>query len=157
MFRTAVPPLPITGACQCGRVRYRMRGAPLVFYLCHCTECQRQTSSAYGESLRFRRPDMEIEGELRLVERLSESGARRQGWFCPDCGVRIWHGSTASPEINIKAGTLNDTSWLVPAGHIWTRSRQRFIAFGEDELVYDRQPDDGYAALARRWREMTQV
>lgn len=157
MIKTTVPPLPLSGGCQCGAARFRMHGAPLVFYLCHCSECQRQTSSAYGESLRFRREHLEVTGELKLIERQAESGARRQGWFCPYCGVRIWHGSTGSEEINIKAGTLDDTSWLVPAGHIWTRSKQRFIAFAEDELVYDQQPDDGYEALRQRWRQMTQV
>lgn len=157
MLKTTVPALPLTGGCQCGAIRYRMRGAPLVFYLCHCSECQRHTSSAYGESLRFRREAMEITGELKLTERRAESGTRRQGWFCPDCGVRIWHGSNTSVEINIKAGTLDDTSWLVPAGHIWTRSKQAFIAFGSDELVYQQQPDDGYEALTRRWRQMTEA
>lgn len=155
MQKTTVPPLPLTGGCQCGRIRYRMRADPLVFYLCHCTECQRHTSSAFGESLRFRREDMEVDPGLVCVSRVSESGKERQGWFCPDCGVRIWHGTDGSPEINIKAGTLDDTSWLVPAGHIWCRSRQPFMKTGDDELVYDAQPTDGYEELKQRWREMT--
>ncbi|MEX0954706.1 MAG: hypothetical protein WDZ83_05785 [Rhizobiaceae bacterium] len=56
--------------------------------------------------------------------------------------------------MNIKAGTLDDTSWLTPAGHIWTRSKQQFVPVGADELSYPGQPDDGYAALARRWEAM---
>ena len=157
MQKTTVPPLPLTGGCQCGRIRYRMRADPLVFYLCHCTECQRHTSSAFGESLRFRREDMEVNPGLVCVSRVSESGKERQGWFCPDCGVRIWHGTDGSPEINIKAGTLDDTSWLVPAGHIWCRSRQPFMKTADDELAYDAQPADGYEELKRRWRAMIGV
>lgn len=157
MQKTTVPPLPLTGGCQCGRIRYRMKAHPVVFYLCHCTECQRHTSSAFGESLRFRRDDMDVDPGLVCVSRMSDSGKERQGWFCPDCGVRIWHGTSNSPEINIKAGTLDDTSWLVPAGHIWCRSRQPFMKIGEDELAYDVQPTDGYEALKLRWREMTSV
>jgi hypothetical protein len=149
-----LPPLPLEGGCQCGRVRYRITGAPLVFYLCHCRECQRHTSSAFGESLRVRRTDIEVEGELRLTERLADSGARREGYFCPVCGVRIIHASAGAERVNLKAGTLDDTSWLVPAGHIWTRSKQRFIAIGADELAYETQPDDGDAALLARWNEM---
>jgi hypothetical protein len=56
--------------------------------------------------------------------------------------------------VNVKAGTLDDARWLVPAGHIWTRSRQAFVRIGSDELQYSSQPDDAYAALAERWREM---
>ena len=116
----AMPELPLTGGCQCGRVRYRINAVPYVFYLCHCTECQRHTSSA----------------------------------FCPECGVRIVHGTAGSDMVNIKAGTLDEASWLVPADHIWTRSRQRFVAIGGDELSYREQPADDYAAMAARWREM---
>ena len=120
MRKVTLPPPPITGRCQCGRVRYRITGRPIVFYLCHCTECRRHTSSAFGESLRLHRADLEIEGEMKCFTRLSESGKQHDGWFCPDCGVRIVHGTAGSEQVNIKAGTLDDTSWLVPAGHIWT-------------------------------------
>ncbi|WP_322989700.1 GFA family protein [Hoeflea sp.] len=155
MHKTIIPRLPLTGGCQCGAVRYSAQAHPLVFYLCHCSECQRQTSSAFGESLRFIRSAVEISGSLRCVRRKSSSGNIREGWFCPDCGVRIWHGTAGSAEINIKAGTLDDTSWLVPAGHIWTRSKQSFITIRTGELDYPGQPSDGYAELKRRWNLMT--
>ena len=149
-----MPSLPLTGGCQCGDVRYRIKAVPYVFYLCHCTECQRQTSSAFGESLRVRSEHLEVEGNLKTFRRMAESGAAREGHFCPACGVRIVHGTAGSEMVNIKAGTLDDASWLVPAGHIWTRSKQRFIAIGVEELSYDQQPTDGYAAMAERWRGM---
>ena len=150
-----LPPFPISGGCQCGAVRYRLMAEPVMFYLCHCTECQRHTSSAFGESLRVRHGDLEIDWELALTTRISESGALREGWFCPACGVRVVHGSRNQGElVNIKAGTLDDTSWLVPAGHIWTHAKQPFVTIGADELTYDRQPDDGYAAIGARWGEM---
>ena len=155
MQKTTIPALPLTGGCQCGLIRYRMRGHPLVFYLCHCSECQRHTSSAFGESLRFRREHLDVDPGLHCIRRVSESGNQREGWFCPECGVRIWHGTAGSPEINIKAGTLDDTSWLVPAGHIWTRSKQPFVQIGADELNYQTQPADAYAALRLRWQAMT--
>lgn len=149
-----MPALPLTGGCQCGQVRYAIKAAPYVFYLCHCTECQRHTSSAFGESLRVRSDQLEVTGKLKTYRRSSESGNVREGHFCADCGVRVVHGTAGSEMVNIKAGTLDDASWLIPAGHIWTRSKQRFVAIGVDELQYDRQPTDGYAAMAERWREM---
>ncbi len=155
MQRIVLPELPLEGGCQCGAVRYKVTGEPIVFYLCHCRECQRHTSSAFGESLRVSSGDVEIVGDVSTSWRLAESGRRRFGHFCPDCGVRLVHGSDGSEEVNIKAGTLDDTSWLWPAGHIWTGSAQRFMRFASDELVFEAQPDDGYAALKERWHEMT--
>jgi hypothetical protein len=52
---------PITGACQCGAIRYEASAAPLGVYICHCTECQRQSSSAFGMAMPVPR------GALRLV------------------------------------------------------------------------------------------
>jgi hypothetical protein len=154
-MKVTVPPLPLTGGCQCGKVRYAITAAPYVFYLCHCTECQRHTSSAFGESLRIESSALTVDGSMRIVRRMSESGHQREGHFCPECGVRIVHGTIGSGMVNIKAGTLDDTKWLIPAGHLWTRSKQAFIAIGDDELSYTGQPKDDYAALAARWREMT--
>lgn len=149
----AMPALPLTGGCQCGQVRYAIAGVPVVFYLCHCRECQRQTSSAYGESLRVRCEDLSIEGELAKTTRIADSGSTREGWFCPRCGVRIFHGTPGRPQGNIKAGTLDDATWLVPAGHMWTASKQRFVAIGGDELAYPGEPEN-LDALAARWRAM---
>lgn len=153
--KTRIPPLPLAGGCQCGAVRYRITGKPVTFYLCHCSECQRHTSSAFGESLRLKREDLEVDGELELTTRGSDSGTLREGWFCPGCGVRIWHGSRGSALVNIKAGTLDDTSWLVPAGHIWTRSKQPFMAIPADAIDYETQPETGDNTLSERWWAMT--
>lgn len=121
-MKVTMPTLPLTGGCQCGQVRYSIQAPPYVFYLCHCSECQRHTSSAFGESLRVLSADLEVDGELKTFRRVSESGKVREGHFCPECGVRIVHGTAGSEMVNIKAGTLDDARWLVPAGHIWTRS-----------------------------------
>ncbi|MAW86192.1 MAG: aldehyde-activating protein [Phyllobacteriaceae bacterium] len=155
MRTVKLPRFPVEGGCQCGRLRYRLTAKPLMFYLCHCTECQRHTSSAFGESLRCRSADVELSGPQRTVTRAAESGRIREGVFCPDCGVRVWHGSRGMDIGNIKAGTLDDTSWLVPAGHIWTRSKQPFVVIADDELSWQQQPGDGYEAIRKRWEEMT--
>jgi hypothetical protein len=154
MKKITLSPLPFLGGCQCGKVRYKITVRPVVFYLCHCRECQRHTSSAFGESLRVTRVDVEVDGDMACFTRLSDTGKLREGWFCRECGVRIVHGTAGGEQVNIKAGTLDDTSWLIPAGHIWTRSKQPFVAIAADEAQWASQPDDGYAALIERWQAM---
>jgi Glutathione-dependent formaldehyde-activating enzyme len=76
------------------------------------------------------------------------------GDFCPDCGVRLIHRRDAyGTEASLKAGSLDDTSWLVPAGHIWTRSKQKWVTIPRDSLAYEAQPED-FGPLKERWREM---
>ena len=43
--------LPITGGCQCGAIRYEVIGEPRQVVVCHCTDCQRQSGSAFGMTM----------------------------------------------------------------------------------------------------------
>src|SRR5246127_388356 len=40
--------LPQTGGCQCGKIRYEITEVPELVTTCHCTDCQRITSSAFS-------------------------------------------------------------------------------------------------------------
>ena len=151
------------GGCQCGAVRYRFSAEPLTLYLCHCTECQKQSSSAFGMSLWLRREDLEfLSGALKFWQRGSDSGGIAVCAFCPDCGTRLYHADSHDSEIvSLKAGSLDDPSWLRPAGHIWTRSAQPWVApwvatdRSAGALVYEAQPrrDDELIARYRRMRD----
>ena len=155
MRKVTLPAFPISGGCQCGAVRYALKAPPLTFYFCHCTECQRQSSSAFGQSMRVRLADIDVTGHVARYARPADRGSPFLGDFCPACGTRLIHRRDAyGQEVSLKAGTLDETSWLVPAGHIWTRSKQAWMVFGEGELLYERQPQS-FDGLRARWREMT--
>jgi hypothetical protein len=45
--------------------------------------------------------------------------------FCSACGSPLFSLAAAAPELAlIKAGSLDDASWLEPALEVWTRSAQ---------------------------------
>src|SRR5690606_30473532 len=44
------PNLPIEGACRCGHVRIKLTARPLCTAACHCTGCQKMSSSAFSLS-----------------------------------------------------------------------------------------------------------
>jgi hypothetical protein len=44
--------------------------------------------------------------------------------------------------IRVRAGTLDDTSWLRPTRHIWTRSKQPRVIFGDDDETFEGQPPE---------------
>src|SRR5262245_3628287 len=128
------------GGCQCGRVRYRMEGEPLGLAVCHCIECQRQSGSAFGMSLAIRRNGFRLlSGELREFTTVCDSGRMKRCTFCAKCGTRIYH-QVATDALNIKAGTLDDTSWLNPSAHYWTRRKQPWVLIPEGVLCVE---DDG--------------
>ena len=132
------------GGCQCGAIRYRVTGRPLTFYACHCTECQKQSASAFGLSLWVRRSDLEIlSGGPKHWERRADSGNVMRCAFCPDCGSRLYHEASDDPEIfSLKGGSLDDLSGLTPVGHIWVRSKQPWVDLAglPGDLVFEKEP-----------------
>jgi len=144
--------LPLAGGCQCGAVRYRVTAWPRTLYCCHCSECQRQSSSAFGMSMRVDRAAVDVDWQA-MASRVRDAGKPNevQGHFCRDCGVRILHDRPGDDTVTIKAGTLDDTSWLRPVGHIWTASAQPWFNIPGGSLAYARQPEN-YDALEAAWR-----
>jgi hypothetical protein len=134
--------LPQTGGCQCGGVRYEITQAPVMVYTCHCTDCQRMTSSAF--SLGCVLPDGAfrlVQGEPKGVQRTTGSGRVSTRWVCPECGVWVCTAPRPGATVrNVRGGTLDDTSWLRPTAHIWTRSKQPWLPIPEGDRKFETQP-----------------
>jgi hypothetical protein len=148
--------LPITGGCQCGAVRYELAAEPITLYACHCRDCQRQTGSAFALSLVVPRAALGIvKGAPRAWERPgahTASGTPASCVFCAECGSRLYNLPSRAPDLAVlKPGSLDDTSWLEPVGHVWTQSAQPWVIFDEGTLLYEAQPPD-LAALNKAWQ-----
>jgi hypothetical protein len=134
-------------------VRYEIREEPKTVYACHCTECQRQSGSAFSLSLLVARDTVAITaGTPKRWRRVHESGRVIQCIFCGECGVRLYHEPERNPAVTIvKAGTLDDTSWLYPVGHIWTRSAQPWPGVPEETVNYEQQQPE-LSRLTAAWQ-----
>lgn len=145
--------LPLSGGCQCGNLRYEVRAEPLSIYVCHCTECQRQSGSAFAMSMIVPRPALVIlSGKPQRWSRTTERGNVLDGDFCPTCGTRLAHYPHINERVAIlKPGTLDETRWLVPVGHIWTRSAQPWVHIPQDSVIFEGHPDIG--RLIEAWRK----
>jgi len=138
--------LPMTGGCQCGRLRYEVTEAPLLTYTCHCTACQHITSSAFSLAILVRDEAFQlISGEPRTIDRLADSGRMTTRWLCPDCAS--WICSAPTPGVGpgqmvrrVRGGTLDDTSWLRPTAHFWTRSKQPWVTLPQGADIHETQP-----------------
>ncbi len=143
------------GQCQCGNIQYRLTGEPLTLYICHCLHCQKQSSSAFGMSLWVSRNEIKfLFGEPKFWVTTGDSGATKICAFCENCGSRIYHTSDENQApLSLKAGTLNDTSWLRPIAHIWTKRAQPWVTINQEQYrCYDGEPDSD-DELLRLWRD----
>jgi hypothetical protein len=144
--------LPQTGGCQCGRLRYEIAQAPHMIYTCHCTDCQRFTGSAFSIGMVVDVQAFHLTGvEPREMLHTADSGRNLTRWVCAECGSWICNGAkpgSANPNAfrAVRAGTLDDASWLRPAAHFWTRSKQPWIVLPDARShVFETQPDDVFA------------
>lgn len=135
-------PATLHGGCQCGSVRYQCTQPAMKTYVCHCTECRKQSSSAFGISVQVSQVAFRVvRGEPKLWSRPTETGHVLDCWFCPDCGSRLWHQRHGSTEtLNIKGGSLDAPVDLGGAVHIWTRSALPGVAIPQDAVRFPREP-----------------
>jgi hypothetical protein len=116
----------LDGSCLCGKVTYSCAAEPAVTAVCHCTDCQKQTGTTFSIIVGVPTDALEVEGELSTYTTIgtdTEQPVARK--FCANCGSPVMSAAEAFPQlVFIKAGTLNDTSWLEPQMHVWTDSAQ---------------------------------
>jgi len=126
----------ISGSCLCGAVRYHVDGEPAATALCHCDDCQKSSGSAFSVNVIVMTDDLTIEGEdaLKTYETVGEeTQERRQRKFCGTCGSPVMtYLNEMDGMVVIKAGTLDDRSWLEPEMDVWCESKQAWLA-GTDE------------------------
>jgi hypothetical protein len=149
------PTLPMTGGCSCGAIRYEIASFPLLLYTCNCTNCQTRSGSAFALNMPVRTKDFHIrKGEPKAWRHTSPKGVAVASRFCGDCGTPLFGERSGRAEIvNVRAGTLDDTSWLVPAAHFFTRdtSALSWVQPVAGAICFETQPD-GFDALGQAWR-----
>ncbi len=140
--------LPLTGGCVCGAIRYEITQAPVSVYTCHCTDCQRITSSAFSIGMVVPADAFRPTGnEAKAAPGGITAGGRvKSRWICPDCGTWLYGGpkiGTEPPGTRrvIRGGTPDDTSWLQPTSHFWTRNKQAWVVLPDGGTLYETQPN----------------
>lgn len=121
----------IDGGCHCGALAYAAEIDPDKVGICHCTDCQTLSGTAFrtvvlvpAEHFRM------LRGEPKLYVKTAESGAQRAQAFCPECGSQIYATSAggAAPELySLRVGTMRQRDQLVPMRQTWFRSAQPWL------------------------------
>jgi hypothetical protein len=133
----------ITGRCLCGSVTYRAEAEPVVQAVCHCTDCQHQTGTAFSVVVGVPRAALTVDGSTlaSFTTTGEDHGTATQRGFCSACGSPIVSYVEAVPDMAfLKAGTLDDASWLEPAVEVWTRSAQPWSPHFEHAARLERGP-----------------
>lgn len=129
--------MPYQGGCLCGAVRYEFDAEPIAAVHCHCKDCQRATGSGFATVFGLSREQLDISGsdQLGRFTLTADSGRDVSRSFCARCGSPLFTEADNNPTlIWIKAGSLDDASWLQPTARCWTGSAAPW-APADDDLV----------------------
>lgn len=117
---------PIHGECQCGQVTYALFEAPSRVIACHCTECQKLSTSPFSVTALVDAEKITFTGELKEWQRTAESGNTNCAKFCPNCGNRVYHYNPESPskvKLKLKPVNLENSEIFQPTMHIWVSEK----------------------------------
>jgi hypothetical protein len=137
----------IDGRCHCGRITYEAPIDPESVGICHCTDCQTLTGTAFRTfALTYDDGFILLSGEPKTYVKVGESGARRAQTFCAECGSPIYSTSEGGgPKIySIRIGTSRQRNELIPQGQIWCRSAQPWLGKLTAIPGQDKQGDLSY-------------
>ena len=117
------------GGCLCGQVRYEVTGDPLAVVLCHCTNCQKQSGSAFSINMIGVSDQIKLQGKLATYADKSDSGDPVNRNFCKTCGSPIYSEILAQGNlIALKVGSLDDPHDLEPQSQFWCISKQDWLS-----------------------------
>ncbi|MFT3691298.1 GFA family protein [Paenirhodobacter sp.] len=117
--------MKVDGRCHCGHITYLAEIDPKQVSICHCTDCQQLTGSAFRVTATVPREAFRLTGAApRCYIKTGDNGKRRLQFFCQECGTPIYTTGegAAAREIGIRTGTLSQRSQLRPTSQIWCAS-----------------------------------
>ena len=133
----------IDGGCHCGSIRYEAEINPDNVRLCHCTDCQVMSGSAFRVVVQAPRAGFKLlKGTPKTYVKTAESGNKRVQAFCADCGTSLYAAPAVDdpPTYGLRVGTIRQRAQLKPARQIWCRSKLGWVPDFPDMPASPGQP-----------------
>jgi hypothetical protein len=117
--------MKIDGRCHCGRITFEAEVDPASVTICHCTDCQTLTGSAFRANIPTAAADFVLRsGTPKSYVKTAESGNKRRHAFCGDCGTPIYACAVEDPpSYSLRVGTITQRAAFSPRRQIcWDKA-----------------------------------
>ena len=116
--------MKVDGGCHCGLIRYEAEIDPEKTMICHCTDCQTLSGSAFRTVVPVPKQHFRLlSGQPKIYVKTAESGSQRAQAFCPECGTPIYASAVSDPPaFNLRVGSIRQRAELPPKSQHWCRS-----------------------------------
>ena len=135
--------MKVDGRCHCGYITYEADIDPEKILICHCTDCQTLSGSAFRVVTYTREDAFKLlSGELKIYVKTAESGSKRPQSFCPECGTPIYATAVGDgPKVySIRVGSIRQRDQIIPHAQVWSRSSQAWTAKVGTMRKFEKQP-----------------
>jgi hypothetical protein len=141
--RSSSPDLLLTGGCNCGAVRFEVRGPFQTAGYCHCTRCQRRTGTGSSVGAFASAADFAIVAGADAIGTWRPPDGMPKS-FCVHCGGHLFSGDPDGDGIvGVRLGALDGDPGIRPQWRQWLSSA----------VAWEPVPDDGLTRYERsRWR-----
>jgi hypothetical protein len=123
--------MKVSGGCHCGAITIEGEADPEKVNICHCTDCQTGTGSAFRVSVPISGDVFRMKGTpTAYVKTTAESGNPRVQAFCPKCGSPIYSttpGTGKQAVYIVRVGILDQRDQLAPKRQSWFRSARNWV------------------------------
>lgn len=122
--------MKVDGSCHCGDIAFEAEINPERVALCHCTDCQTMSGSAFRVVVQVPDGDFTfLSGTTKVYVKTAENGNPREQHFCGTCGTHIY---ATSPDdgpkpLGVRISTLAQRGELKPTVQVWCRSAQSWV------------------------------
>src|SRR5690349_15700868 len=116
----------VDGGCHCGNISFTAEVDPEQVRICHCTDCQNSTGTAFRVNVPALKGTFAAKGGTikQYVKTTAESGTKRVQGFCPECATPIYSSADQTTEVvTLRVGSLRQRGELKPRLQQWCRSR----------------------------------
>lgn len=130
------------GGCHCGQLRYSFSTNPEFTFYCHCRDCQKTTGGPFSVELMLDKKSFEVVGPRASYTTTGDSGGAVHRWGCSACGSGIYLECDSDPDyVFVKAGSLDDASWVSPEMHIFTSAKLPWVSIEDGLPRHETQPE----------------
>jgi hypothetical protein len=120
----------LTGACECGAVRYRVADAFLYAANCHCSNCRAATGSAFKAFAGIEREKLELTDGLESLLVFGEDDLNNTR--CGVCGSLLFSVVRDGAYVHVALGSLVDAPSIRPTEHIFVGSKAAWFEITDD-------------------------
>ncbi len=121
--------MKIDGRCHCGQITFEAEVDPATVGICHCTDCQMLTGSAFRANVPAPAAGFKLlTGTPASYIKTAESGNKRRHAFCGNCGTPIYACAIDTPpSYTLRIGTITQRAALIPRRQGWRRSALSWV------------------------------